>query len=1058
MNLKLYLISLILILSTITSMGQSLQVTGTVKDDTGNAIVGANVVVKGTSVGVTTNLDGKYTISVPNAKSSILEFSYLGMTSMYEGVAGRNSINVTLASASTQLEEIVAIGYGVQRKSGLTGSIAKLDGKAIADIPTSNVANALQGRVAGVAIQNVTSEVGVDPTISIRGAGAMTNGNPLIIVDGYPISNGLSMLNPNDIASVEFLKDASAAAIYGSRAANGVIIVTTKVGVADKPSYSAQFYYGMKEAYKLHDMMSSGSYARQLQYENQWRLEDGFTAGTVNAENLSTQWLEQQRGVIDWQRIGLNDLARTYNLSASVSGGTKTNRYYLSMGYVHDDGMILKNYNDKFTALVKINTDLSKYVSIGTSITNVYSESESPAANYLNFVNYPTWMSPYHDEFTAKLTGRKVGSFAQPSHFMSLAYPIGDYDPATGKRKDVLATPYNSQTNNPYSVIQNSFRPKKYFQSVGSINLKVRITPDITFVSSDGYNVRYTPSTTFTKANATTAGVAASGKFGSTLSTNWLTENTLTYAKRIKKHDINVMVGFTAERTTGDYVNMEGTSFPSDDIQMLMAANQFIKTGTNTDWNGKAMASFLGRVNYSYLDRYLLSVAVRADGSSLFGIENRWATFPSASVGWRVSEEPFIKKSAQWISNLKARASYGVTGNNDIAYFANTNLLSAALYPFGGDNTDPANGLANTGSTLGNPSITWEQLNMMNLGLDFGVLNNRIVLTADYFYSKTKSLLFRQGISSISGYSSQWQNIGNYRTKGYEITIDATPVTNRNFTWQCSFNISGNRTKMLDLGGPKERTTGGYLKETHLNRVGGPVTQFYGYKVVGLWLSPDDYDKYPKRPGEVPVLGSLRVDDYDKSGDITVNDYQVIGDPNPDFIYGMTNTFEYKGIQLSFLIQGVQGGDIFNGEGTVSDIFRRDRNYNLTSRFVTPSHPGDGVTPVDNQAGISRAETSYLIEDGSYVCLRNLTLAYSLPKRITNKLGKNIRARVNFSGNNLFYIWSNNYRGINPEARYRNSATVNGKVVDYKSPMIGALQYGTFPIISTYTLGLELNF
>ncbi|NDV77712.1 SusC/RagA family TonB-linked outer membrane protein [Dysgonomonas sp. 511] len=518
-----------------------------------------------------------------------------------------------------------------------------------------------------------------------------------------------------------------------------------------------------------------------------------------------------------------------------------------------------------------------------------------------------------------------------------------------------------------------------------------------------------------------------------------------------QKHDISGLIGFSAQRTTIKTAGILGVDFPSDMIQtlnqsstiMIYDENQNRATGT---WRkASSMASVFSRFSYSYEDRYLLSASLRTDGSSKFGKNNQWAWFPSVSLGWRVSEESFVKDNAKWMSQLKLRASYGVTGTDNIDSYANVNLLQSANYILGEGNGSVVTGIANNSSVLGNSDLRWEQTNEYNYGLDLSVLNNRIGLTVDYYYSKTKSLLFKRPINSVSGYQEKWTNLGQVRNKGIEIELTTYNIQNKNFKWNTSFNISANKNKVLDLGGPSDLKFYGERNEMYVTQVGAPSIQFWGYKTVGVWTSAEEVKANPH--AETDAAGGLRVQNTNGDNVIDENDMVVLGDPFPDYTWGITNTLRYKDFDFSFLFQGVQGVDVWNGDEYYNETRKWNRNY-VTNRWINAENPGDGKTPYQNN-GIDHMFTDYAIQDASYIALKDITLGYTLPKKVAKKIGLS-GLRVYTSIQNLKYWWSSDYKGINPESRYTSSP--------YNVPLVAGYQRGAFPIQRTFSFGIDFNF
>ena len=1020
---------------------QNTVVGGVVVDKNNEPLIGVSVMVEGSSGGTIRNMDGKYSISLPNNKTS-LKISYVCFATQTVSINNKKEVRVVMHEDLQQLDEVVVVGYGVQQKSHLSGSVTKVNMDGIEDVPTPRLDQALLGKVAGVQILNTTSEVGADPDISIRGTSSFSaSSNPLIIVDGFPVSDGLESLNPSDVESIEVLKDAASAAIYGSRAANGVIMITTKGGVISKPKYSVKAKWGVKSNYKLHSVLSTKEYL-------DLRIREHNLLGT----SLSSQEMAYAaiNNNTDWQQEAFNDNAYYYNVDFSVSGGSSGIRYYISGAYNSDEGMMLKNYYKRYNVKARIDADLSKRVTVGINIAPSYTESERPATNFTDFVRTPSWMPVKHTEETSAITGVPVGEYTRGSHFNGKTYTT--IDPQTGLEKTVTATPWGSTNNNPRGIIDNVFSPKGQYRMQLQGYIDIKLLKELRFRSSNSFNFNFTETDTYQNVGAKSAGDSNRGYYTSSKSINLASENTLNYSKKFKGiHQLDGLLGASVYKYTNKRTGILGFDFPTDYIHYLSAAGRIdqyegttLRTGT---WkNDNAMVSYFSRVNYALKDRYLLSVSLRTDGSSKFGKDNKWGWFPSVSAGWRISEESFIKERAKWLNQLKLRLSYGVTGTDAIESYANTDLLDSAGYILGEGNGSVVSGLANNSASLGNRALQWEQTNQANFGLDISLLNNRIGLTFDYYYSITKSLLYQKTVNSIAGYTQAWTNEGKLRNRGFEMELTTYNINNRQFKWSTSFNLSLTRNRLLDLGGPSEQVTPGSNKEYYIARVGDPLIQFYGFKTIGVWKSQEEIDNNPHHINDKP--GGLRVANTNGDDVIDDNDRVPLGNPYPDFIWGMTNTLKYRDFDLAFTLQGQVGGKVYNTDNNYNEFRMWNTKY-VANRWLSVEYPGDGKTPFRDN-GIQHSLTDYQIEDAGFIALRDVTLGYDLPRKAARKVGLS-KLRVYVSAQNLLYLWSDGYRGINPEARYASGV--------YRTAMArNALQRGAFPIQRTFSAGLNINF
>lgn len=1021
-------------------------VSGRVVDDSGEPMIGVNILLQGTSTGTLTNIDGEFYIEVPLA-SSKLEFSYLGYQTREITVGNGNLGTIKMEEMSQNIDEIVVVGYGVQKKSHLTGAVSKYSDDNLGNQAVSRLDQALQGKIAGVSISNVSSEAGSAPQVRVRGMGSLSASNePLVVVDGYPMADGLSFIDMNDVESIEVLKDAASAAIYGSRGANGVILITTKSGDIQKPKYSIKAYTGFKQAYKLHDLMDSHDYVRML-----YREQAQGGTGPTNSEKA---WL-CINNYTDWQREALRKVANITNVQFSVSGGKKEAKYYVSASYTGDDGIMVHSRYDKFNVRAKVDAVLSKYVELGINMSPSYTKREAPATNFIDFYRTYSWLPVRHTKATSDLTGQPVGSWAHGRHFNNLEYTDADGN-------TFIASPWGTNNNNPKCVMENEYRLTKDYRLTTSAYININIIKGLTFRSQNGFYIQYRENNTYHNANAKSDGDANYGIYANRFRFDVQSENTLNYNAKWGKHEFGAMAGFTVNHVRTRTAGIKGTAFPTDYIHTLNAATDIVieeNDGTRQTYTleeRELLLSVLSRITYSWADRYLASVSFRGDGSSKFGPDNQWGFFPSVSIGWRMSEEPWLKDQA-WLNQLKIRGSWGLTGNNDIPNYAAFDKLGVTNYTFGTSNT-LAQGLANTSSVLGNRAISWEQTSEFDVGFDFSMFKTRFNLTFDYYYSITKSLLFQQPALAITGHTNYWNNIGRVRNQGVEIELHTYNIKTKKFEWQTELNLSFNDNRLLELGDDSERLLSyGERGEVYVAQVGGPSIQYYGYRTDGVWKSQEEIDAFlAGRPatevflvGKTVVPGTLKVVDRDKNGIIDAYDRDVLGTPFPMLTWGVTNTFTFYGVDISFMFQGVAGATVLNGDGYYQETKKINTAY-TTNRYVSPQNPGDGKTPTfANGNGMEWELTDYLLQNASYGALKDLTIGYRFSKKMLRPVHLNT-IRLYFSGQNLFYIWSKDYKGINPEARYTSN--------QYSSPLVDGYQRGGFPIQRTFTFGVEIGF
>lgn len=1001
------------------------RVSGTVTTSSGETLPGASVVVKGTNTGTVTDVDGKYTLNVP--ENATLIFSTIGYTLQEVPVNGRTVIDVTLQEDVRSLEEVVVVGYGVQKKSDLTGSISSISGDEITTLPTQRVDQALQGRAAGVLVLNTDGAPGGNTTIRIRGMNSINGGNnALVVVDGLQGAD-LNSINPNDIASIEVLKDASATAIYGSQGANGVILITTKRGKTGKPVISYTLDRGVARMNKKMDLLNAAEYARNV---NAVVLANNAT-GVAPVPIFSEAEIQEfeRTGGTDWQDV-IYRTAQITNHQLSLSGATDKVNYLISGGYLDQEGILLNTDYQRFTLRANAETEITDWALFGINwagsreITNstLFGGSTDWPNNPIGAAIRFSPTIPVYDE---------KGNYSRASLFYG-----------------------NPTLWNPLaSAVEPSIERNTVRNNVNTY-LQFQLLEGLTFRVTGGARLSEQDNMSFLN-NKTFIGLQNNGQGSTTSNSSTYLQNSniLTYDKVFNKHHLTVTAVAEQQYTksvgsfinTADFLNKETGSYD------LAGANI---SNVGSFLSERKINSYLGRINYVLNDKYLVTLSYRADGSSVFGKNNKWGYFPSASVAWRAANESFIE-NLNVFSDLKLRASWGSTGNQAISpYQTLARISSGANYPYnGGDGTDIGFQI----TAADNPSLRWETTTQTDFGIDAAFFDGRLNLTADYYIKITEDLLMQRELPRHSGLSSIIDNVGSMENKGFELAIGGDPLVGT-LAWNTGFNISANRTTVLDVGPTKKIafTAGGSGQGTNIAfmylREGEPFGQMMGWGYEGTWKlhEADEAAKYGQLPGDPHYT------DLNNDGKINIDDQMVIGNSMPKFIFGWNNRLSYKNFELNVQIQGAQGNNIFNvarialeqTQGTSRRILDRwtpenqdsdipglidgltRQNANLTSTITFPTSAGN--------------TTSRYVEDGSYVRLKNVTLAYNFPASLTEKIKLN-NLRLYVSGTNLLTI--TNYLGYDPEV---SSFTGN-------DAQLGT-DYNNYPQSKLFNVGLNVSF
>ena len=997
---------------------QQKTVTGKVTDSTGGTLPGVSVVLKGTTNGTITDANGKFSISNIPA-GAILQFSFVGMKSQEVAVGNNSTLNILLAEETVGIEEVVAIGYGTAKKGDLTGSVASVSSASLKERAVTSFGEALIGQVAGVQIQQINGAPGGEGlSIRIRGTGSITQSNdPLYVVDGYPMEGGaFRLLNPSDIESMQVLKDASSTAIYGSRGASGVVIINTKKGKSGTPTVNFNMYTGFQQREKTMKMMNRDQYIDWfIDGRNQAWLDAAIitadpnkTPHTINDPmsrrrlypSASTQYLipDGTSGSLynfmdpasvaqmpdnNWQNLLFRN-AKMQQYELSLSGGTDKTQYTFSASYMQQDGISINTDYDRFNFRTSVSSQVSDRIQLGINMNAYYSTSNEQANGKDAPIMYALNLPPI--------------------------YPLRNEDGTYGsmvRNPEILA----GDVANPIGIAEQIYNNRLRNGWMGSLFGEWKVIKDLKYKISVNGGVqqnnqkKYQPS--FVDLDGSKAPRPAQGSNENWTDIDWVIEQTATYQKKLAaKHNLTAMVGYTTQKHSYRHNYGEARGFPNDNIYTLNAGTMYQLTSDESEYS---MISYLSRVNYDYDNKYLITATFRTDGSSRFGKNNKWGAFPSASVGWRVSQENFMK-NIRAINDLKIRASYGIVGNNRIGNYSSIGLLGTGFYPTG----DALQNTVNP-STMSNDNLGWEKTQQLNLGFDLSLFESRIRLEADFYDSRSLELLLNVPVPSITGYTSQMQNVGKVQNRGMEFQLSTKNLV-KEFKWSSDFNISFNRNKVLEVG-PDGRPIYGSAANANnafITKPGFPIASFYGYVYQGVFMSQEELDKYPHLPGD--KIGDGRYLDVNKDGKMDQNDKDIIGDNNPTFTAGFNNNFSYKNFTLGVQFSGTYGSQLFSFFKRMVGIYHGDRNALIeqTDRWQSVDNPGDGIhfRPTRTPSGWQRDPSSAWVTNASFLRLRNLSLAYDFESSVIKSL-KMKGLRLYMTGQNLFTITK--YPGYDPD-------------------------------------------
>lgn len=999
---KLLILTLLLSIS-LSALAQSRVVEGTViSGDDQTPVPGANVVIKGTTTGVATDINGKYHLEVPN-DLAVLQFSYIGYKTIEEPVGSRTTIDVTLPVDTETLDEVVVIGYGTVNKSDLTGAVSSVKGSDLVKIPSQNPTQALMGKVPGVQVTNMSGAPGSSPVVRVRGVGTFNNSNPIYVVDGV-ILDDISFLNSGDIQSMEVLKDASATAIYGSRGANGVIMITTKLGKkgAETSQISFSADLSIQNLQRRIDMLDGKEFAT---------LVNAITPGTYNNIDAvaNTNWQDQ-----------IFRTAPIQNYQVSASGSSAKSQYYFGIGYFRQDGIIPKSNYERLT--IKLNNvyHFSKNIRVGNNIT----------------------LSPNQSQNTA---GSAVFGAYRAQPVVSPRQPDGSYSPVLG-------------VGNPLADIEYTNSYGKDLRIVGNIYGEVDFLNAFTFKTTFGVDGDYTVNRNFTPVFYVSP---TQNNYMSTLGKDWnyrlssLWENTLTFKKEIGKHRFNAVAGYTMQKVVSQNLHLQARNILRDDPSFWyinldnISANAAYKEVTNDvdENNFFTMISYLGRINYTYNDRYLFTATYRRDGSSKFAANNRFASFPSLAVGWNIANETFMEQIPE-ITTLKLRGSWGITGNEKIPYVRQYSTVANGLSAIFGSNETSYQGLSY--SVAGNPNLKWESTYQTDIGLEIGLFNDKLTAEFDYFRRDTRDILIDLSVPGYLGNGNAaiiTYNAGEVLNTGLEMNVSWRGQIG-DFSYKVGANVTTVHNETLKVSGSGGTDDVLYGKQGGLilsrTRPGDAIGSFYGYKVDGVFQNAQELAAYPHLVNA--QVGDVRYVDTDGNGILNDQDRTNIGSPIPKALYGLNLEGNYKNFEVSVDFNGVTGNKILNyKEFARNDLFNFEKHVNGYWR-------GEGTSNTEPRPTLGNynwLESTRFVQDGSYIRLRSATIGYNLPKTIASRLRMS-SVRIYVRGTNIFT--KSKFTGYTPEiASYSTDGNLS-------SPLLNGMDGGAYPVPAVYSVGFNVSF
>lgn len=1021
-----------------TKEQQAIRIKGNVTDETGQPLPGANIIEKGTANGTQTDFDGKFSLDVADENSTLI-ISYLGFVTQEIDLNNQAELTVVLLEDTASLDEVVVIGYGTLSRSKVIGAVSSIGSDDIGELPVNGIDESIAGRVAGVQIVS-SGTPGGGSAINIRGIGTLTaGGSPLIVVDGYPLTEGsdLNAINPNDIQSIDILKDAASTAIYGSRGANGVVLVTTKRAKSDKVSFDFNTYSGFQGVLNEPKFMDAYQFAEVIKEARDWgyvsadplnRSENDDNAtrlsqGAVSRHLIPTNFDKYLAGTPgltnnDW----LDDLFRSGKIESydlAVSGRSGNTNWYVSGGYFNQEGLIVGSDFERYIAKINLETKFSDKIKFGVNLSPSVSKQNSVIEGWTDgpmqqaILSEP-FFTPYNDE----------GNF-------NISQQIRWHN--NGGTDGALA-------ENPIAIALQKKDERSKFRLFGSTFLEIEFIEGLKFKTLLGgdfdYSLReeFRPSTIGRYRNDVSS-VVPWAKEKTKSRKNIISENTLNYAKDIDKHSINLLGGYSYQKETRKDIFVNAPTLDSNNIENVAGTSETTSSKDVFEW---VKISYFGRAQYDYDSKYLLSASIRRDGSSRFGADTKFGNFSSASAGWVVSNEDFFSENSV-ISKLKLRYSWGQSGNDQIGDFGSIATLKSL------------NGLIDGGLAPGqipsaspNADLSWETSVTNNFGFDLGLLNGKLNLVVDYFIAKTEDMLLNVPVPLQSGFTRSLQNVGKMENKGLEIVLSSSNINLGPVTWNSSVNFTTINNKVTALGPGQNEIIDG----AHITRVGNSIGELYGYVVDGIYKSQGEIDASAQSGTSVRV-GDWKIVDVSGDGSINDDDRQSLGSTLPDFTYGFNNRVSYKNFDLNVFVDGVEGVNVLsrtvrnasNGQGFSNQFLSYYEN-----RWHPTNNPNGTLARPDYTQSSERLRanvSSAFVEDGSFLRIRNITLGYSLPEKVISKIGLT-NLRIYTTAKNPIII--TDFKGFNPEQR------------DNNNPLSPSDTEGAYPLNKSFVLGLNLSF